>query len=280
MIAFDPATGVRVRLPNPYHGHATTFRHRSNEWAGIHPRYLVGDEIRVPDAWVGRSARVDDEARYVIAADGTLRLEPSVIQAGGVALVLESPHKDEFDANQVAVGPLSNPSSQRLLERHLPGLLERAADASGQDFSGRQLVLVNAVQYQCSLQSLMRPEVKALQRCVRDAVWLTLFASGGAEDLIGRLGFYRPAAVLLAPTRMVRQTLARRIGEAPRPWPWVLASSHPTAWRSNQSRPRPLPLHPDEALAAMPAKGDVFRPFHWIDGQRPPYVCNPVELVG
>ena len=271
----------RVHLPLRYTGEPRTisFSHKSNEWSKLAFPYLKGDEVRMPERLVAPESCVEDESRHVIGSDGKLLCDASPIRSGCVALVLESPHVREFDDDLNALRPLNNGSSIRLLKQTLPHLLGQVQALSGIEVAGRQLALVNAVQHQCSLQHFMRPDVRGLQRCVRDIVWTTMFDAGGGEDLLARLRRYEPALVILAPTRMVRQALVDEIGKAPRPWPWLLASGHPTSWRPVSRRPFPLDLQPGDKKVVMPGDGPTFTQTVWADAGARPYRCTPIKNV-
>lgn len=277
----EPAPQVRVQLPVSYSEdvRVVSFTHRSDEWENVDSRYVEDSEVRIPDRFAGSASRVEDEARHVIGEHGVLLKETSPIRPGGVALVLESPHDKEFDRDLRAIRPLNNASSERLLMRGLPQLLREAEALSGIGFAGRQLVLVNSIQHQCSLHHFMRPGVGKLQRCVRDAVWTAMFGAGGADDLIKRLHEIAPALVVLAPTRIVAETLVDWFGAAPRPWPWLLARGHPTSWVGERRLPKPLPLAPDGSLIVTPTGAEPFGPRRWIPERQRPYRCDPMELV-
>lgn len=272
---------VRIRLPmrNAGHPSVVSFEHRSNEWRNIHPRYVDGDRVTIPGEFSAPEARMDDEPRYIVGEGGQLVHSASPVQPGSIALVLESPHHHEYDSKLRALRPLNNASSERLLMRGLPHLLGQIEALSGIALAGRQIVLVNSIQYQCSLHHFMRSNVRKLQRCVRDAVWTAMFDAGGAEDLLARLKCIDPAFVVLAPTRLVGKILVNRFGQAPRPWPWALTSGHPTSWRPPRTYPKPVSLAPDDKLIVMPNNKREFTPSRWIQSGSKPYRCPLVTIL-
>lgn len=95
---------------------------------------------------------------------------------------------------------------------------------------GRQVVLVNAVQYQTSLNFLMQVRSEGLHNTVRDETWKAMFSLGGSDDLFHRLDGYSPVLVLLAPTSGVRQALKNAIQRKDCDWPWIQIDRHPSGW--------------------------------------------------
>ena len=95
-------------------------------------------------------------------------------------LILESPHKDEFKGEPgPARGATGHAISSQLM--NVIGLRQ---------FSDYGLILMNAIQYQCSLG---KPTAKH-----RDTVFRRVWGSGGAEDFKDRLKTtYRPGDVIV-----------------------------------------------------------------------------------
>lgn len=251
-----------VTLPSPFEdGAEVCFTDDASQWRSVAGEFRQDDVIRIPRELVASSARVPDEARYVVEPDGSLTPCTPDISGGGVVMVLESPHRSEFAPGLRAIRPLNGPSTNRLVERHLPALLTRAGELAGVRLAGRHVVLVNAIQYQCSLHHFMSQETLKLQGKVRDRVWLELFADGGSQDLMRRIEACKPALVLLAPTKGIRQQLVDWMGAARRPWPWSRVTRHPAGWAT---RPAIGELAPDRTLVVLPAELDgAFQPVHF-----------------
>jgi hypothetical protein len=249
-----------VSLPSPYGegGCGIRFEDDCPEWLGIAPEFRREDAIRLPRRLVAPAARVRDEARFLIGGDGSVLPCPAAIVPGGVVLVLESPHRAEFEPGLQAIRPLNATSTQRLAALRLPDLLRQAGRLAGVDLKGRQVVLVNAVQYQCSLDAFMSPDIRKLQGRVRDRVWTEMFNSGGSDDLLARISCCEPALVLLAPTRGIRARLVNWMGDTRRVWPWAWITRHPAGWAT---APRIGELAPEETLVVFPkVDGEPFRP--------------------
>lgn len=101
---------------------------------------------------------------------------------GLLIMVLESPHRHEFDAHLKPVAPAQKNTGRNIgncmerQHRHMPGI-ECVA-------SGRyRLVLMNAVQYQCSLGA-------SPTSLFRDYVFREVWERFGRADFVERLGMY------------------------------------------------------------------------------------------
>jgi hypothetical protein len=169
---------------------------------------------RCPDQYVGVLEAIKALGDFPVR-------HPALARPSGpaVILILESPHIDEFVGQ---MGPAMGPTGKNIARyvRLVPGL-----DAMG----ALPLILVNAVQYQCSLgQKTER---------YRDKVFLAVWKEGGREDFAQRMRqTYRPSdTVVCACTkgnlgkcelrRLVHATL---VGEFP--LANVLRRTHPAKW--------------------------------------------------
>jgi hypothetical protein len=167
-----------------------------------------------PDQFVGTLSAVYDARvfcqRDVIGPTPQMR----------VILVMESPHTAEFEKG-MPFGPANGPTGvniRRLLQR----VLEKVRPVS----ENSELVLMNAVQYQCSLGEL--PKIH------RDAVFQKVWSEGAKEDFRERLQdvFRQGDVVINACTRgkttpplrdMVKDVIDEVVGEH-----WRTA--HPSSW--------------------------------------------------
>lgn len=187
------------------------------------------EERRCPDQFVGvisEAERSGDFSCRVSAFDRPQNL-PCVL------LVLESPHTSEFEASP---GPAKGTTGRNIVRylRQVPGLKDKG------DFG---LLLVNAVQFQCSLG---RPTSE-----VRDAVFFETWISGGKADFESRLGaLYRNGdCIANCCTRAnsrnaaahlrtaVHRALTDRLPAATA----VLRRNHPSFWHSPANRSREWP---------------------------------------
>jgi hypothetical protein len=99
----------------------------------------------------------------------------------------------------------------------------------GEPLVGRSIALVNAVQYQTSLQAIMRDYNGRLRSGVRTPVWKAFFKKGGRADLLSRLERYEPRVVLLATTGTVRSDVRVSLA-AGSTSPWMEVDYHPSYW--------------------------------------------------
>lgn len=95
-----------------------------------------------------------------------------------IYLILESPHKDEFqDGVGAAIGPAMGSTGRNIesyLDKSLAGILDKQAEY--------HLVLVNAIQYQCSLNRDPRQ--------YRDLIFRQLWAGPARDCFIARMNAY------------------------------------------------------------------------------------------
>jgi hypothetical protein len=187
------------------------------------------EERRCPDQFAGVVSEVEQSGNITCRVPAFER--PRELPC--VLLILESPHTSEFGASP---GPAKGSTGRNIVRylRQVPGLQQKG------DFG---LLLVNAVQFQCSLG---RPTSE-----VRDAVFLETWARGGRADFVSRIGMLyqggdcvvncctrgnsRNAAALLRSA--VQSALVSRLpaGTA------VLRRNHPSFWHFPANRSREWP---------------------------------------
>jgi hypothetical protein len=122
------------------------------------------EERCCPDQFVGVVSDIERSGDFTCRVSVSER--PSNLSC--VLLVLESPHTSEFDESP---GPAKGSTGRNIVRylRQVPGLQEKG------DFG---LLLINAVQFQCSLGRATSE--------VRDAVFFDTWASGGRTDFESR----------------------------------------------------------------------------------------------
>lgn len=151
-------------------------------------------------------------------------------------MVLESPHRAEFRRKRVGncidddLGPAYG-ATGKSITRHLSKVLDM------EKFPEYGLVLINAVQYQCSRAT--RP----LNVKLRDASFTRIWSQGGREDFIRRLSaIHRPGDVVInsctkgdfkVESDELRHLVQVAIESAKLPGRTeILRSFHPASWRS------------------------------------------------
>ena len=141
-----------------------------------------------------------------------------------VVLVMESPHTAEFIGDW---GPAKGKTGVRI-RKHIATIVE---DLGGQL---SELILVNAIQYQCSLG--------VATHHYRDEVFRELWSNGGAGDFERRLKqIYRPGDMLFNcctgsdPRNGLRQlvtaAIRKSLGTAP-----LHSGPHPVSWFADRNR--------------------------------------------
>ena len=117
-----------------------------------------------PDQYVGRLYQVINQANFPVRLAVNERPgSPCLI------MVMESPHRDEFIGD---LGPAKGDAG-KYLRLHLTAAIDCIAR---QDMG---LILVNSIQYQCSLGESTK--------LYRDKIFHAIRANGGREEFMGRL---------------------------------------------------------------------------------------------
>lgn len=159
----------------------------------------------------------------------------SVPRPGCIVLLVESPHKDEFDMNGTPRGPLKRKVTRQYIHAHLGNLIVTASQLLQISIEDRDIVFANPVQFQASLHSFMANRTTKLQGWLRDSVWRAMFDNPTVRaDFDSRMRAYAPALVLAAPTcgliLPVLDALSRLSTCVDH---FVAVSPHPCAWRNS-----------------------------------------------
>ena len=177
-------------------------------------------EFACPDQYVGKVSGVA-ETRLSVRHASNARTSAN---ERCMILILESPHKDEFKGEPgPARGATGHAISSQLM--NVIGLRQ---------FSDYGLILMNAIQYQCSLG---KPTAKH-----RDTVFRRVWGSGGAEDFKDRLKTtYRPGDVIVnccikgtsSVTNQQLRTLVKEAIDECGFAPPSIGRNHPASWTRN-----------------------------------------------
>ena len=99
-----------------------------------------------PDQYVGKIRHKDNWQKFYkrtdIFKDQTSETKITITEDKILLLILESPHTDEFDKNGEPIGPANGPTGRNIRE-HIAEIFP--------NFSDYQLILMNAIPFQCSL---------------------------------------------------------------------------------------------------------------------------------
>lgn len=142
-----------------------------------------------------------------------------------IVIVLESPHTSEYQGTKpvgIAHGRTGNFFNSKFME------LMKNTDIyqNIKDDDIHDVVLVNAVQYQCSLGLPLNKYANKLQR---DKIWLSCFGLRCAADLRDRISALEPFAVVNLCTKGVKNlqlVLHERICDFPN----YMYGTHPSTW--------------------------------------------------
>lgn len=187
------------------------------------------EERPCPDQMVGTLRQLQSDGK--IAARSPASIRPS---QSAVLMVLESPHTHEF---KDPFGPAKG-NTGRLIARHALSVL------GPQGSDNAPLILINAIQYQCSLGEKPRQH--------RDEVFLAAWHEFGRSDFCARLKtIYRDNDIVVcactkgdlgAANKSLRQLVYEAIVDVLPKEAQVLRKTHPSSWYLQSSRDYEWPV--------------------------------------
>ncbi|MFY0578237.1 hypothetical protein ACN28S_31505 [Cystobacter fuscus] len=125
-----------------------------------------------------------------------------------IAVLLESPHKDEYDNELRPLGPARG-ATGRNFQKYFVSHVVPMLGLAGLDLRDAvyRIYLVNPVPYQASLRYLISSQGarRRLGDKLKNEVWKVLWNAGCQTDFVGRLMEYRPQIVLNGCTKDVKQ---------------------------------------------------------------------------
>ncbi|MGO2234522.1 MAG: hypothetical protein ACTH5B_10650 [Marinomonas sp.] len=174
---------------------------------------------RCPDQYVGVISQFQSEVDF--PERSPVESRPSGIKC--VIMILESPHINEFVS---CLGPAKGRTGELIREhfKHVIGL---------NDYIGCGLILMNAVQHQCSLGSPTK--------FYRDDVFCAAWEDGAKENFISRFNstFKKHDVIVNCCTKgnMKGHELRRLVQQSiPKDKDKVLRRTHPSSWYSEKNR--------------------------------------------
>ena len=111
-----------------------------------------------------------------------------------ICIVLESPHKDEYNPNNKPLGPAISTTGKNI-KNHFIDMLNIAIKNKVVSLSDGEypLLLVDAVSYQCSNAKNLNKEEN---REKRDSVFLSVWGKGGKKNFLKRIEKYKPILIV------------------------------------------------------------------------------------
>lgn len=150
-----------------------------------------------------------------------------------IVLLLESPHKDEYEYNDDRIGRRKAPasgSSGRNINRYLHNVLSHINEDSIVPHS--HVIISNPVQFQASLHAIHRLSIKGWRKTLRDNVWRTLWDEPMIKQgFRHRLLTYRPSLIINACTASLKCLVSGELPNLPR-----CEVGHPAYWHFPNNR--------------------------------------------
>lgn len=175
-------------------------------------------EVRLcPDQYVGKIDEFNDSFPLRVSVEQRPENTKCLI------MLLESPHKEEF---KVVPSPAKGTTGD-LIRKHILNVKDLSV------YSEYGLILINAIQNQCSLGYSTE--------CYRDEVFISVWNNGAKEIFIDRLkNVYREGDVIVnccTKGKIKKQELRKLVQDSiPRDLGKVLRRTHPSSWYSPKNR--------------------------------------------
>lgn len=204
-------------------------------------RYLIGDSACCVRHNVD-SYRICNNRYVNLRCDISVQqLQQQIQQDGSIVLLLESPHKDEYQHNHINCpkAPAMGQTGIRI-ERCLGTVLSKirtnyiivAPEKSDLIETGRHVILSNPIQFQTSLDTI---HGRGISRVLRDNVWRTLWKDQRIQQSFrARLNTYRPRLIVNACTSALRCTVKCFVRETLPTVP-LYNAPHPAHWKDCSS---------------------------------------------
>ncbi|MGN1225115.1 MAG: hypothetical protein ACI4TG_08455 [Ruminococcus sp.] len=131
-----------------------------------------------------------------------------------IALILESPHKDEYDTNYIPIRPANGKTGYNIQEKIVSKFINAFNKKELDSDYNYAVYLINPVQYQASCyHELMSMGIK-YDKKIKDKVFRKLF-NHLKDDFVSRLTSYHPDYVINACTGSKEKgSLKKRIKDA------------------------------------------------------------------
>ena len=164
-----------------------------------------------------------DISRYDISGETLQQRLAEQQDIGNIVLLLESPHKDEYNNGDIADPKKPACGNTGLkIDQYLGGVLKDIIGELNKEglsvaehiATGCHVVISNPIQYQTSLHAIHKQRLKGDWKTLRDNVWRTLWRVEHIRQCFrARLGCYYPKVIINACTgnRTKRDSLKRHV---------------------------------------------------------------------
>ncbi|MDY6265281.1 MAG: hypothetical protein SPM09_12805 [Fibrobacter sp.] len=135
-----------------------------------------------PDMFVGVIDTRKNVLRPLIVPFGCL----NNCELSTIGIILESPHKKEFDGNGFPIGPARGSTGTGIKNYLIPILKKKSIEGK------YKVLLIESVSYQCSNGE------ESIDHAKRNRLFKRIWENGGESDFIARLKLYKPYCLINA----------------------------------------------------------------------------------
>ena len=142
-----------------------------------------------------------------------------------IALILESPHKDEFSANYVPIRPANGVTGKKIEKK----IGQKANSWNLTKTTAYEINIINAIQFQCSCWN----QLGVFDRKLRNSVFRVLFNPNMGnlkQHFIMRLQNYKPNIIVNACTYPMKNTIVANAIKASNNGASIYNEPHPSVW--------------------------------------------------
>lgn len=147
-----------------------------------------------------------------------------------IVLLLESPHKDEYDSCNNAIAPAQGKTGENIDKNIITLLRELESLNPGLFNEGRyRFIICNPIQYQTSLYMYHKHELEDDYRTLRNRCWKKIWRDENIqEDFKSRLDLYKPILIINACTSALQIKVTQYLKE--NNYNNIYTTYHPSYW--------------------------------------------------
>lgn len=147
-----------------------------------------------------------------------------------IVLLLESPHKDEYDSANNPIAPAQGKTGENI-EKYIISVLEdiKSRDKKLLKEEGYRLIVCNPIQYQTSLYMYHKQDLKDDYATLRNQCWRKMWQEDCIRDNFKeRIKSYKPELIINACTSSLKDNVTKFLKE--KGYNNIYTTYHPSYW--------------------------------------------------